>query len=73
MIDLGLGIDDLKVLREAVQEAIQTNVDYMNGDEVTPLSRVAHYNYVFARLRDELIKKIDQGDTVTNEYAPSSY
>ena len=73
MIDLGLGIDDLKVLKDAAQESIQTNVEYMSGDKVSPLSEVAHQNYVLARLRDELIKKIDEGDTATNEYAPSSF
>lgn len=73
MIDLGLGIDDLKVLRRAVQDTIQANVEYMSGDEKSLLSDVAHQNYVLARLRDELIKKLDEGDSATNETALSSY
>lgn len=73
MIDLGLGIDDLKVLRRAVQDTIQMNVEYMSGDEKSLLSDVAHQNYVLARLRDELIKKLDEGDSATNETALSSY
>ena len=39
MIDLGLGIDDLKVLKDAAQESIQTNVEYMSGDKVSPFSK----------------------------------
>lgn len=73
MIDLGLGIDDLKVLRRAVQDTIQANVEYMSGDEKSLLSDVAHQNYVLARLRDELIKNLDEGDSATNETALSSY
>lgn len=72
MIDLGLGIDDLKALRAAVQEIIQTNLESMDSECVSPLTKVAHQTYALCRLRDELMK-IDEGDTATNEYAPSSF
>ena len=72
MINLELSNEEVKVLNIAVEGAMTANLDYMTlGDK--DLSSVSHQLYVLSRLRDEIKKQIDEGDTATNEYAPSSY
>lgn len=72
MINLELSNEEVKVLNIAVEGAITANLDYMTLDD-EDLSSVSHQLYVLSRLRDEIKKQIDEGDTATNEYAPSSY
>ena len=72
MINLELSNEEVKVLNVAVEGAITANLDYMTLDD-EDLSSVSHQLYLLSRLRDEIKKQIDEGDTATNEYAPSSY
>lgn len=70
MIELDLSNEEKTTLDSLLSDAWLNTRDCLHLD-LDNLTALCHEVYVISKLRDQI--KIDEGDTATNEYAPSSY
>lgn len=69
MIELDLSNEEKSTLNSSLRNAWLNARDCLDLD-TDDLTALCHEVYVISKLRDQIK---DEGDTATNEYAPSSY
>lgn len=73
MINLELNNDDMKALRQSIHSQMEAGADFFSNANSSEFIETAKELHLLAKLRFALDQQIDEGDTDTNEYAPSSF